>query len=647
MTYPTSSANPTELAQFSADGLTVGATVQAAAATLRAAADELAATGESIAGLATFVDDLEDLALDWAHLDEFAGDVAAGFLAYLTANGLAGRSDQVVTVADGALAAHTEVGFADRDEAIRHAEEVAGQLKDLLGADDVSAADIGTVIASAAQGMHDPAFAVTFSELLGVEGYVDVVGMIREANHRDRGSGGIDDAIASVAVLGTILTTALTRADTTGSTDRDQDRPEGGRSPTDDQVLDQSFVADLVGDYDPGNIHDGYAHTDLSVLVSLTDPPTDIAVAIANSRMSATLHAATLADFGDTVDLAWGPERSGIITNYAEMLGRNPDASAEWLDTDPPGSGGSNLDLVLRQDGDQYIDDGRALARIVENGVTHTDFNLRRDIMREAIEIVGAEGDLLRNSYLPVALAKGAAADMALIDQQINVGWVDQHLNGPPPESAVHTHEFFREIMHDASAAGRVYGALETYSLEALMNAPEAGADRTPGDGIDDRTDRLRRLGAVQGVITTAEGNAYQDAAEEHLEAQGARASAVNFLVGVVPYANGGLDALATVNDAADVASVSLGAVVTPSDFSSFSDAELVEVNRVNGITLDNIVLLALASDPEQIPNVPVSEMTGQQKQAFLEWALTHYDSAGHDALTAGVDRADRAFRAG
>lgn len=645
MTRPTSSANPTTLAQFSADGLTVGATVQATVVTLRTAADELAAAGESVAGLATFVDDLEDLVLDWAHLDGFAGDVAAGFLAYLTDNGLAGRSDQVVTVTVSALAAHTEAGFADRDEAISHAQDVAAQFRDLLAADDVSAADIDAVVALAAQGMHDPAFAVTFSELLGVEGYVDVVGMVREANHQDRGSGGVDAAIASVAVLGTILTTALTRADTAGIACDDQG--EGGRSPTDDQVLDQSFVDDLIGDYDPGNIHDGYEHTDLSVLVSMTDPPTDIAVAIANNRMSATLHAATLADFDDSVDLAWGRERSGIITNYAEMLGRNADASAEWLDTNPPGPGGSNLNLVLRQDGDQYIDDGQALAQIVENGVTHTDFNLRRDIMRETIEIVGAEGDLLDNSYLPGALATGAAADMALIDQQINIGWVDQHLNGPPPDSAVHTHEFFREIMHDEPAAGRVYGVVETYSLDALMNAPEAGVDRSPDDRIDDRTDRLRRLGAVQGVITTAEGNAYQDAAEEYLDAQGARASAVNFLVGVVPYANGGLDALATMNDAADVASVSLGEVLVPADYRSFSDAELVEVNRVNGITLDNLVLLALASDPGHVPSVPVSEMTSQQKQAFLEWALTHYDSAGHDALTAGASRADRAFRAG
>ena len=84
-----------------------------------------------------------------------------------------------------------------------------------------------------------------------------------------------------------------------------------------------------------------------------------------------------------------------------------------------------------------------------------------------------------------------------------------------------------------------------------------------------------------------------------------------------------------------------------PSGYDSFDDAERVEVNRANGISLDNVVLLALANDPEHIPEVPVSEMSSQQKQAFLDWAVSQYDSDGHDALTAAADRSGRAFRAG
>jgi hypothetical protein len=302
---------------------------------------------------------------------------------------------------------------------------------------------------------------------------------------------------------------------------------------------------------------------------------------------------------------------------------------------------------VLRQDGDQYINDGRALAQIVENGVTHSDVNLRRDIMRETIEIVGGDGDLLRNAYLPDALAKGAAANMAFIDQQINLGWFDQHLNGPPPDNAVHTHEFFREIMHDESAAGRVYGALETYGLESLMDAPEAGVDRSSDGRVDDRTRALWGIGSVQGVITAAEANAYQDAARDYLEAQGARASAANFLVGLLPYGSSAFDLAATANDAADVAGVSVGGLGFPTDFSRFEDAELVEKVRVSGLDLDNVVLLALAEHPEFVPVTPVSEMSTEEKQAFLEWASTNFDVDDHTDLFAGIGRTTNTFRPG
>ncbi len=271
--------------------------------------------------------------------------------------------------------------------------------------------------------------------------------------------------------------------------------------------------------------------------------------------------------------------------------------------------------------------------------VTHTDFNLRRDIMREAIAIVGAEGDLLRNSYLPVALAKGAAADMALIDQQINVGWVDQHLNGPPPESAVHTHEFFREIMHDASAAGRVYGALETYSLETLMNAPEAGADRTPGDGIDDRTRAFWRIGSVQGVITSAEGNALQRSAEAIIEAQGARASSVNFLVGFTPYG--------VTNDLADVAGVSVGQLASSSDLEPIHEAEQAKQLRDREFKVNDAILLALAEHPDRIPDRPVGQMTEEERREFLEWANDSYDGVDHSLLLSGYMIATTEFLTG
>ena len=82
-----------------------------------------------------------------------------------------------------------------------------------------------------------------------------------------------------------------------------------------------------------------------------------------------------------------------------------------------------------------------------------------------------------------VHLAKGVAADMALIDQQINIGWSDLALdNSVAPENAVLTHEFFRELMNDETAAGQVYGALDTYTSDQIAGLPD------PGDDADPRT---------------------------------------------------------------------------------------------------------------------------------------------------------------
>lgn len=629
----TSSANPAKLSQFVSDSTTLSSTLLAKANALLTAAEELVAQGETVPGLADFVDDLEDLALDWLHLDTFTGGVAYEF--YMAAAGISyiGPYDRVIQVSDSTIVAGGNVGYADRDEAIAAAEAIAARLQTVIDDESTSVDDIADILADARRGMHDPAFAVTLSETLGVEGYVDVVGAIHEAHLDESGSDGIDAALADVAILGTIVTTALTRADPNVD---DDDRPH-------DQLLDQAFVDDLTHDYDPGNIHDGPEHLDLSVLVSFTDPPTDIAVEIANHRISPFLDAARSADVSDQAGLRWGDEHSGVVTNYTEMLARNADASAEWLDDNPRGvGGGTNINLVLQQNGDSFTDGGQALADVVENGVTHTDFNTRRAIMRQAIEIVGAEGNILAIDHMPEALAKGVAADMALIDQQINIGWSDLALdNSVAPENAVLTHEFFRELMNDETAAGQVYGALDTYTSDQIAGLPDPGDDLTPGDGVDARTEALRRLGAVQGTIVVAEGNAYQDAAEDYLEAQGRRASAVNGLVGFAPYG--------ALNDIADTGGDSVGAIAYPGGFEELNDAEQIETDGDIRVTRANIVWLALAEHPDRTPTIPVDQMPEREQQEFLEWARDVVGISNEELLhlTAAESNARDQFRAG
>lgn len=101
----TSSANPAKLSQFVSDSTTLSSTLLAKANALSTAAEELVAQGETVPGLADFVDDLEDLALDWLHLDTFTGGVAYEF--YMAAAGISyiGPYDRVIQVSDSTIVA--------------------------------------------------------------------------------------------------------------------------------------------------------------------------------------------------------------------------------------------------------------------------------------------------------------------------------------------------------------------------------------------------------------------------------------------------------------------------------------------------------------------------------------------------------------
>jgi hypothetical protein len=77
----TSSADPFLMSTYATDGTAMATTLADKATALGDAAHALTSAGESIAGLANLVTAVADLAADWYHRDELAGDVAAGFLA--------------------------------------------------------------------------------------------------------------------------------------------------------------------------------------------------------------------------------------------------------------------------------------------------------------------------------------------------------------------------------------------------------------------------------------------------------------------------------------------------------------------------------------------------------------------------------------
>jgi len=546
----TSSANPTKLTKYSTDGLAMIETLKAKAAALNDAATSLAQnTSPHMGRLGTTHTDLLDLVGDWFHLDEFAGDVAQGFLLA----GGAGRRDRaladgvVLTFDDGQIARLGQVGYADRDVAIAEANAMADELY-RLQQEGASPRDIQNFVAMAERGQYDPTFAVTFSERVGVTGYVWATTMIRnayqEGGYRPDGSmaGRLvpPEGLAAVAVLGTMLTTALdTRA---GIPPNDRIDPSNNSLP-DDMRISDSFVDNLVSGWQDSYNHDAPygdaagdkpSEFDLSVLLRHTDPPTDVAVAIANNRMT------PLMTYGDGSGLppeareAWGGTNS-VVANYATMLGRNEDASAQWLQH------GQNLDLTLQRHGDFDGDGGQALAHGVENGITHPNSDVRQPLMQQSIDIIGGTQDEIRNPHLNDAFANGVAANMDLIDRNINDGW-QRDGNGYTPDSdpsLQNTHDFLREVMGDETAAETVHTAVVDYAHGRAEAAAGLPTDDPAISGEFDggpRRDADNEVGRLLGTVSDAHADAFVDAYEEAVDDEDRAGRLVDYAASWVPY---------------------------------------------------------------------------------------------------------------
>ena len=499
-----SAANPFKLSRYSSDGLELVQTLEGKSREVSEAIGTLSASSSPyVPRLGDAPATLEDLVGDWFHLDEFVGDVANGFFGanqYLQETPLSPEQmdGMVLTIDDDTLARQGQVGYADRDEAIAAANAMADELE-RLREEGASDEDIQDFVAMAGRGQYDPAFAVTFSERVGVEGYADATAMIRAAYEQ---SGNVPpEGIAAVQVLSTTLTTAL---DTRPGID-DVDRHDlSNRDLPDDMRLGDGFVEDLTGDYVPGSGTDYPAPTefDVSVLLRFADPPTEVAVEIANARMTPRL-----ANEGYQWDVSmgapnpWG-EHGGLVPNYATMLSRNDDASAQWL------ASGRNIELVLaREGGYDTTDGGQAVADLVETGLTHWDEDQRRPIMERAIDAVGGDQDEIRNPWMYDALAAGVESNIDLIADratEVTLGTLgDTEGSGATP---IHnTHDFLRELMGEDRAAARVYSATLDYMADMLGGVG-------PGDEYGNAT---TRIGAVTSPVTEADANAEVGSAEE------------------------------------------------------------------------------------------------------------------------------------
>jgi hypothetical protein len=558
MTPPlgTSKCNPEKLGQYAADSSEMSNALEDMAqgdgpASLTQALSRLASAGGDSAfvpAMGTVAEDFADLAGDWGHLDEFAGDVAEGFRVAATIG--EEPTDKVFELPDQYIGQLGQIGYADRDEAIAAAEEMAAEFERLRERGMVTEEEVLAFATLAQRGQYDPAFAVTFSEALGVDGYNQATAMIRHAYQAD-GEGVPPEGIAAVALLSQTLTTAL---DTSPGIPRDERHDPDNANLRPDERLSADFVRDLTSEYQAGpNSAFQEDERDLSVLLSMTDPPTAVAVDIADNRLTPRL---VEGEVEEVWHGGWG-DHGGIVTNYAEMLGRNQDAGALWLSSDHGVNWAgepvydSNLTLVLQRDDWRDIDGGQALARVVENGLTIRDRpEIRQSLMGEAIDVIGAQGEI-RNEHMHDALARGVESNVDVIDNRVNNTFVAVDDNGHPVDpndpyanfehneqwnaytfgtvgQLEGTHVFLTELMDDPEAAARVRTATIDYVQENLGALP-VGEDGLPPRG------EVHELGRTLGVVTEADVSNVEADIQQLEDAEATEGALVDWAASWIP----------------------------------------------------------------------------------------------------------------
>jgi hypothetical protein len=555
----TSSADPHKLDEYATEGVELVSTLRTKVNDVADALDALSASSSEhlpqYPGLGELLTDLVD---DWAHQDEFVGDVAHGFFA---ANGGSDSTEAgtVLTFDNETLLTAGEIGYADRDEAIAAAEEMADELDRLREQEDgASAEEMDALVAMAARGQYDSAFAVTFSEQVGAEGYADATAMFEAAYPRDDREA--VEAIPQVAVLSTLLTTAL---DTVPQGEGEYRDPSNADLPAEGR-LDSDFVHDLTTGYQPDDMKGPGEHTwghtgpdDLSLVIGMSDPPTEVAIQIAENRMEPLLRP------GGGVRIEGSEWPEGVrdpAVNYATMLARNPDASAGWL------IGEGNIELALDTSDSQMADGGVALADVVEAGLTNDDMEvpsgdmqtpsggglIREELMDRAITFIGDqdEGFDIRNEHMYDALASGVEANMSVIDERVNEGWSPdgQSYTHNGDDSMSQTEDFLTELMGDDGARDRIVDATNSYVQDQLddLDADDVGA------AADDRDHRLNELGRVLGFVSDTDIDVMTAGFEQDQSAAANPGKIADYIVSWIPVAG-------EVNDAAGVIEQSVG----------------------------------------------------------------------------------------
>lgn len=515
----TSSANPFKLSTYATDGLALVDTLEDRAGEVSDALATLrASSSPHLPALGAADTTLTDLVGDWKHLDEFAGDVAGGFF----------RANQhllevplphdpidtmVLTLGDEALMHVGRLGYADRDIAVAEADRLARDLQRALDGDTPSADEMLALAARAERGQHDPAFAVTLAESLGVDGMVRVPALVEAAwpdGRYGRNPGWGQEVLLPFA---TLLGTAM---DTRATTPRTERHDSSNDDLAEDDRLSEAWVDEFTSFWQPddftqpNNLHH-------SLLVVHADLPTDVLVDVADRQLDYLLaHDARPTPYMNGVP--WGPEHSTAELNVLAALGANRDASLEWLHQTSPGDGtfgypgrtASNMEMLLRYH--PHTDDpflGDRLATVVDNGLQHGD-DRSGDLFEVAVDTVGHQDAVHFDSLVPV-LGEGARVHIDLLAARTDEvlpstpGRTDQDAQQPLHDA----HDFLKVLMTDDAAADAVYlGGLEFVQHKVTGDT---------GDGFGGES---RDIGALMGLITEADENADVEITEQRIAAR-------------------------------------------------------------------------------------------------------------------------------